>query len=86
MQFKPEDWKVYHGPSMRQITDFSDLDNALGVLPTGQSGVRASSHYNDLAPLWLNGEYHPLLMERARIEEVAEATLTLFPLEQEAQD
>ena len=86
MQFKPEDWKVYHGPSMRQITDVSDLDNSLGVLPTGQSGVRASSHYDDLAPLWLNGEYHPLLMERARIEEVAEATLTLFPLEPESQD
>ena len=86
MQFKPEDWKVYHGPSMRQITDFSDLDNSLGVLPTGQSGVRASSHYDDLAPLWLNGEYHPLLMERARIEEVAEATLTLFPPEPETQD
>jgi penicillin amidase len=79
MQFRPEDYGVYHGPSMRQITDFADLNGSLAVLPTGQSGLRASPHYDDLAPLWLGGGYHPSLMDEDQVEAAAEARLTLRP-------
>jgi penicillin amidase len=79
MQYHPNDWKVYHGPSMRQITDFGDLDASTGVIPTGESGIPASPHYADQTPLWLKGQGHPLMMDRAKIEAAAEATLTLVP-------
>jgi penicillin amidase len=78
-EFKEQDFRVRHGPSMRQITDLGDLTRALGVLPAGQSGLPASPHYDDQLPLWLAGEYHPLLMERAEIEKSAEARLVLTP-------
>jgi penicillin amidase len=79
MQFRPDTYRVYHGPSMRMITDWSDLDGSLAVLPTGQSGLRASDHYADQTPLWLNGEYHPMRMERALIEAEATSKLVLRP-------
>jgi penicillin amidase len=78
-EFPEEDYRVKSGPSMRQITDLADLPRAWGVIPSGQSGVPASPHYDDLLPLWLAGEYHPLLMDRADIEKVTEGRLVLRP-------
>lgn len=78
-EFPEEDFRIKSGPSMRQITDLSDLPRALGIIPSGQSGLPASPHYDDLLPLWRAGEYHPLLMDRADIERVAEARLVLTP-------
>lgn len=78
-EFKEEDFRVRHGPSMRQITDLRDPARALAVLPAGQSGLPASPHYDDQLPLWLAGEYHPLLMDREDIERAAEARLVLRP-------
>ncbi|HET7293973.1 MAG TPA: penicillin acylase family protein [Vicinamibacteria bacterium] len=67
------------GPSMRQITDFSDLDASLAVLPGGQSGIPASHHYDDLMQLWLRGEYHPWPISRQAVERIASARLVLEP-------
>jgi penicillin amidase len=78
-EFPDEDFRVKSGPSMRQITDLGDMAHGLGVIPAGQSGLPASPHYDDLLPLWLAGEYHPLLMDRADIEEAAGGRLTLKP-------
>jgi penicillin amidase len=78
-EFPDEDFRVKSGPSMRQITDLGDMGRALGILPAGQSGLPASPHYDDLLPLWLAGEYHPLLMDRKDIEEVTRGRLTLRP-------
>jgi penicillin amidase len=64
---------------MRQITDLGDLAHGLGIIPAGQSGLPASPHYDDLLPLWLAGEYHPLLMDRDDIEKAALGRLTLRP-------
>ena len=66
----------------RVIADLGNLARSLAVLPTGQSGSPASPHYDDLTPLWLNGEYHPLLMDRDEIDAVAEGTLVLNPAPQ----
>ncbi|MDP9242849.1 MAG: penicillin acylase family protein, partial [Actinomycetota bacterium] len=66
-------------PSWRQIVGLSDPDAALGVLPTGQSGNPASTHWNDQAELWSAGRLHPLPFTRAAVEREAEATLRLLP-------
>ncbi len=59
---------VNHGPSMRQITDFADINQALVVLPGGESGIPASPHYADDLALWLSGQYHALPLDRAAVE------------------
>ncbi len=79
MEYDDESFRVLHGPSMRQITDLSAPERSLSVLPGGESGIPSSPHYADLTPLWLKGEYHPLLMERAAIERVAEGRQVLEP-------
>jgi penicillin amidase len=79
MEYDDESFRVLHGPSMRQITDFSSLERSLAVLPGGESGIPASPHYADLTPLWLKGEYHPLLMERNAILAVSEGRQVLEP-------
>ncbi|OGS48565.1 MAG: hypothetical protein A3K68_05430 [Euryarchaeota archaeon RBG_16_68_13] len=48
-----------HGPSWRQLIDFSDLNGSLAVYPGGQSGNPVSPHYADLLDLHLAGEYAP---------------------------
>ncbi len=63
--------------SWRQIMDVSDWDASRGALPTGQSGHPASRHYADQLPLWLNGEYHPLLWSREKILAQREGILRL---------
>jgi penicillin amidase len=78
-EYPEENFLVKSGPSMRQLTDLGDVTHALAVIPSGQSGLPASPHYDDLLPLWLNGRYHPLLMDRADVEKVAEGRLTLRP-------
>ncbi|MFI5184911.1 MAG: penicillin acylase family protein, partial [Vicinamibacteria bacterium] len=79
MEYDESDFRVLHGPSMRQITDFSDLDHSLAVLPGGESGIPASRHYADLMPLWLAGEYHPFPMTRPQVDGVGESRLVLTP-------
>ena len=47
------------GPSERLIIDFSNLNNSLTVIPSGQRGNPASKHYSDqLVKLFLKGRYH----------------------------
>ncbi|MDE3056845.1 MAG: penicillin acylase family protein, partial [Bacteroidota bacterium] len=72
-------YRMHLGPSMRQIVDFSDLNGALSVIPTGESGQPLSGHYSDQTPLWLNGEYHALPINDAAVESVAKHRLELIP-------
>jgi len=47
------------GASERLIIDFSDLNNSLSVIPSGQRGLSSSKHYSDqLEQLFLRGKYH----------------------------
>jgi len=66
-------------PSMRAIYDLSNLSNSRAIHTTGQSGHPYHRHYDDFIPLWLNGQYHPQLWDRAEIERNAEGVLTLRP-------
>jgi penicillin amidase len=76
--------KSSYSASWRQLVDFSDLDKALWVHSSGQSGHPASRHYKDLIPLWASGRYRPLLWSRDRVETEAEARLTLVPKVEES--
>jgi penicillin amidase len=70
---------VHVVPLYRQICDTSDWDASVSVLFGGQSGHSASRHYTDMVPLWLRGDYHPMLWTRERVDEHAVATLILEP-------
>lgn len=56
------------GPSMRRITDLSDLSRSRTILSTGQSGNPFSRHYGDQIDLWLNGQYKWLYQDSSRFE------------------
>ena len=60
-------YKVSAGPSTRRIVDFSDVDNSLGILPTGQSGRVFSKHYKDQAQKYLNGEFVKMKLNETEI-------------------
>ncbi len=67
------------GPSMRQITDMADPDNALSVLYSGQSGHPLNPHYSDQVKLWLQGRYHTLPLSEKAVRAITEQTLALIP-------
>jgi penicillin amidase len=67
------------GASFRELIDLSDWDKSLAINTPGQSGDPENSHFADLYPLWLEGEYFPLVFSRTAIEAVAEQTITLTP-------
>ncbi len=70
---------VMIGPSMRAIFDLGDeRGNWISIVP-GQSGHPASPHYDDFLPGWRAGELVPLALERAHVDELAEARLVLRP-------
>ncbi|MCY7351943.1 MAG: penicillin acylase family protein [Cytophagaceae bacterium] len=72
-------YSVQYGPALRRIVDFADPAHGTSVLPTGQSGNRASPHYADQAELFAKGEARPELMNRADIERVATGRMMLKP-------
>ncbi len=43
-------------PSPRCVVDVGDFDRSTFILPSGQSGNPLSPHYDDMFPLWLEGE------------------------------
>ncbi|CEE30787.1 Penicillin acylase [Xanthomonas citri pv. citri] len=77
--YDPADFRQTIGPSARLIIDLSNWDNARAMNFPGQSGDPASPHYRDLAPLWLNGSYFPLLYTRAAVDAATEQIFDLVP-------
>lgn len=66
-----------HGAGYRAIYDMSEGATGRFIQTTGQSGNPYSEHFDDMAPLWENGELLPIVTDRAAIE--AAATLKLLP-------
>ena len=77
--FDPNNFRHYAGPSFRVVLDVGDWDNSRAVNSPGQSGDPASPHYRDLAPMWLKGDYFPLLYSRAKIEASLSRRIDLVP-------
>ena len=67
------------GPSFRAVYDLADLDGNQVALATGQSDHLGSPHYDDFIGPWRRGELVPLVLSRARVEELAESRLVLAP-------
>lgn len=72
-------YKITSGPAMRIILDFSNVENSVSVLPTGNSGNRFSKHYADQKELYSKGRYRPQLMDAEEIREKSKGKLMLVP-------
>lgn len=58
---------VKAGPSTRRVIDFSDIENSMSILPTGQSGNPFSQHYNDQAEMYNSGKFRKMKLNKAEI-------------------
>lgn len=79
--FKLNDKGIYEisaGPSTRRVIDFSDVENSLGILPTGQSGNLFSKHYKDQAEKFNNGEFVKMMLNKDEIR-ASEDVLLFIP-------
>lgn len=74
-------FKVRSIPSTRRIVDFSDIENSISILPTGQSGNPLSKHYDDQAKMYVNGEFRKMLLNEDEIKSTSENVLIFKPKE-----
>ena len=72
-------YKVNSGPSTRRVIDFSDIENSMSILPTGQSGNPFSPHYDDQAEMYINGEFRKMMLNKNEIIETSKSLLMLVP-------
>jgi penicillin amidase len=49
------------------VIDFSDIENSVSILPTGQSGVQSSPHYSDQAALYNNNKFRKMKLNKEEI-------------------
>ncbi|HEY0069198.1 MAG TPA: penicillin acylase family protein, partial [Chloroflexia bacterium] len=70
---------VTNHQSYRMIVDLSNWSNSVAVFATGESGQPGSKHFSDMLPLWIKGEYNPLLYVQGDIDARKEGVLTLQP-------
>lgn len=68
-----------NGPSFRRIVDFSNLDETQFIIPTGQSGLPRSPHYDDQAPLYHSGKYRTTHFNESTIRSTGYKKLVLVP-------
>jgi penicillin amidase len=79
-QYTTASFQTINGPSFRMVIDVGRWDNSRAVNSPGQSGDPRNPHYRDLAPLWLKGEYFPLLYSRRAVEAAAVSRIELKPV------
>jgi penicillin G amidase len=60
-------YEVKAGPSTRRIIDFSDVENSVSILPTGNSGNPMSKHYCDQAQMYVDGKFRKMKMNKTEI-------------------
>ncbi|HLY80982.1 MAG TPA: penicillin acylase family protein [Caulobacteraceae bacterium] len=77
--YRMDDFAAINGASFRMVVDVGDWDNSRIINSPGQSGDPASPHYNDLFPLWADGQYVPMLWTRPAIEAAASQVIVLTP-------
>ena len=62
------EYNITAGPSTRRVIDFSDIENAVSIVPTGQSGNVFSRHYDDQAQKYLDGEFIKMMLNENEIK------------------
>jgi penicillin amidase len=78
-KYRVSDFRQINGPSVRVVIDVGNWDNSRAVNHPGQSGDPDSPHYRDLAQMWRQGQYFPLLYTRKAVEKETEKTINLVP-------
>lgn len=68
------------GPSMRMITDMSDIRHSLSVNSTGQSGQPIHPNYQDQTRMWIYGEYKRMVMDEFEMINKRFHLVTLMPI------
>ncbi len=61
-------YKIKAGPSTRRVVDFSDVENSLAIIPTGQSGNIFSDYYKNQAKKYLDGKFVKMKLNQPEIE------------------
>jgi penicillin amidase len=64
------------GPSLRMVVDFSDFDQSLANITTGESGHELSRHYMDQWDAYYAGTSFPMEFDKVAAAQV----LTISPL------
>lgn len=77
--YRLADFQLTSGASFRMVLDVGNWDASRAINTPGQSGDPASPHYRDLAPLWVKGEYFPLLYSREAVERRTRHRIELLP-------
>ena len=70
---------VLAGPAVRTVIDLGNLDGAMSINPTGQSGNFLSKHYDDQAEMFVNVKYRAQLMNEVAVEAEKVSELVLLP-------
>lgn len=71
-------YNVNAGPSTRRVIDFSDIENSMSILPTGNSGNPLSPHYNDQSEMFANGQFRKMKLNKEEIEKVSTKLIFLI--------
>lgn len=77
--WRADDFRVTAGASFRMVLDVGNWDASRTINTPGQSGDWASPHFRDLFPLWVKGEYVPLVYSRKAVDAAAERVIRLTP-------
>lgn len=72
-------FEITAGPSTRRVIDFSNVESARAIVPTGQSGNVFSKHYDDQAQKYLDGEFVKMMLNEQEIR-ASEDKLTMKPV------
>jgi penicillin amidase len=76
------EYSASYGPAMRIILDFADIENAVSILPAGNSGNVMSPHYSDQAEMYVRGGFRKMKMNKQDIQ-TAKNHLILTPQDKE---
>ncbi|WP_447773888.1 penicillin acylase family protein [Variovorax boronicumulans] len=77
--YRANDYKLTSGASFRMVLDVGNWDASRVINTPGQSGNPDSPNYRDLAPLWLEGKYVPLVYSRGAVEKETVERIQLTP-------
>jgi penicillin amidase len=73
------DFNQTSGASYREVFDLRNFDKSVGLNSPGQSGDPNSIHYEDLFPLWDEGQFVPFYYSFDKILSVTEDIVILKP-------
>jgi penicillin amidase len=78
--YDASDYRVTVGASVRMVVDVGGWDNSVWINAPGQSGIAGSTQYDDLAAIWAQGGYVPMLYSAAAVDAHTRLRLDLVPL------